>query len=634
VLVIGTAGHIDHGKSAIVKRLTGTDPDRLPEEKERGMTIDLGFAFRQTQSGERMAFVDVPGHERFVRNMIAGAGGIDAVMLVIAADDGWMPQSQEHFQIVRLLGIERGLIVINKIDLVDSEWLELMEEEIREKVAGSFLADVPMFRVSAHTGQGIDALSDHLDSLPGCLTSGRDGRTARLYVDRSFVLSGIGGVVTGTLRDGSLSVGQPVAVWPAGLTGKVRSLRANDREVDQALPGQRTAVSLTGVDKELLARGSVISGRLDLSFFTANPVLALAVELLPEAPVTLEDRRRVLLITGTTEVEGELRLPDKKKIRPSQQGIAFFKPEQPVYALVGDHYVLRLPTPMVTLGGGRILDHLAQVPRRKHLTRYDYLADRLSWRIEDLVVSELKKRSIMRSDELLAEAAVTPAEIATTVKRLIKEGRLGIIGDHVFHCDSFQRDIDGFRAGIVKSLEASPHLRGLPREQVLALSEHDDATTEAMIEYLLSEGAIVKAGDKIDLAGRGMSLKGNIKTAHDRIMNLLREEPMAPPKLSLLAEGGKDSREAIRYIIESGEGYKCGAEFIFLSESWSEIVRFVRDQITRSGKLAVADLKDRFGISRKYAIPVLEETDRLKLTRRDGDQRTKGERFESEEFTV
>ncbi|MCK4607403.1 MAG: selenocysteine-specific translation elongation factor [candidate division Zixibacteria bacterium] len=634
MLVIGTAGHIDHGKSAIVKRLTGTDPDRLPEEKERGMTIDLGFAFRQTQSGERMAFVDVPGHERFVRNMIAGAGGIDAVMLVIAADDGWMPQSQEHFQIVRLLGIERGLIIINKIDLVDSEWLELLEEDIHEKVAGSFLADAPMFRVSAHTGQGIDALSNYLDSLPGRLASRRDVRAARLYVDRSFVLPGIGGVVTGTLRDGSLRVGQPVAVWTAGVTGKVRSLHANDREVDQALPGQRTAVSLTGIDKELLVRGSVISGRLDLSFFTANPVLALAVEMLPEAPVTLEDRRRVLLITGTIEVEGELRLPGKNKIRPSQQGLVFFMPEQPVYALAGDHYVLRLPTPMVTLGGGRILDHLAHVPRRKQRARYDYLADRLSWRIKNLVVSELKKRLIARPEELLNEAAVTPAEVAATVKKLIDEGCLDIIGEHVFHCDSFRKAIDGFRAGIVKSLETNPHLRGLPREQVLALSEHDDATTEVMIEYLLSDGAIVKAGDKYDLAGRGMSLKGNIKTAHDRIMNLLREQPLTPPRLSLLAEGGKNSREAIKYIIESGEGYKCGAEFIFLSESWSEIVRFIRDHISLSGKLTVADLKERFGMSRKYAIPILEETDQLKLTRRDGDVRTKGERFESDEFTA
>ena len=287
---------------------------------------------------------------------------------------------------------------------------------------------------------------------------------------------------------------------------------------------------------------------------------------------------------------------------------------------------------MVTLGGGRILDHLVHIPRRKERERYDYLSDRLSWKLEDLVVSELKKRLVARPEELLNEAAVTSSEVAATVKKLTDEGCLDMIGDYVFHRDSFGGATDDLKASIVKSLEANPHLRGLSHEQVLALSEHDQATTEAMIEYLLADGAIVKAGDKYDLAGRGMSLKGNIKTAHDRIMNLLREQPMAPPRLSVLAEGGKDSREAIKYIIESGEGYKCGGEFIFLSESWSEIVRFIRDQIVSSGRLAVADLKEQFGMSRKYVIPILEETDRLKLTHREGDTRTKGDRFESQEF--
>ncbi|MEA3296866.1 MAG: selenocysteine-specific translation elongation factor, partial [candidate division Zixibacteria bacterium] len=257
MLVIGTAGHIDHGKSAVVKRLTGTDTDRLPEEKVRGMTIDLGFAFRQTDSGDGIAFVDVPGHERFVRNMIDGAGGIDAVMLVVAADDGWMPQTQEHFQIVRLLGIENGLIVINKTDLVESDWLDLLEEDIRDKVKDSPLANAPIFRLSAETGSGCDKLQNYLDSLSGRLTFQRDISKARLYIDRSFVLPGIGGVVTGTLRGGALATGRTVSIWPAMTTARIRSLRANNCDVEKALPGQRTAVSLTGVDKNLLVRGGV-----------------------------------------------------------------------------------------------------------------------------------------------------------------------------------------------------------------------------------------------------------------------------------------------------------------------------------------------------------------------------------------
>ncbi|MCM2271467.1 MAG: GTP-binding protein, partial [candidate division Zixibacteria bacterium] len=220
MIVIGTAGHIDHGKSSIVKRLTGTDPDRLPEEKARGMTIDLGFAFYHTDAGETIALVDVPGHERFVKNMIAGAGGIDAVMLVVAADDGWMPQSQEHYQIVKLLGVRHGFIALNKCDLAEPDWLTMLEQEIRARVADSFLKDAPIFRISATTGVGFDSLAQYLNSLPARIASRKDLGKARLYVDRSFVRPGIGGVVTGTLRGGSLSVGQPVSVWPSMAQGK------------------------------------------------------------------------------------------------------------------------------------------------------------------------------------------------------------------------------------------------------------------------------------------------------------------------------------------------------------------------------------------------------------------------------
>jgi selenocysteine-specific elongation factor len=348
MITIGTAGHIDHGKSSIVKQLTGTDPDRLPEEKARGMTIDLGFAFYKTQSGEQIALIDVPGHERFVKNMIAGAGGIDAVMLVIAADDGWMPQSQEHFQVVRLLGVRHGMIVINKIDLVVPEWLELLQAEIKEKLKGSFLAEAPVFKVSAQTGEGFDELRQHLETLPSKLTARSDMGKARLYIDRSFVRPGIGGVVTGTLKGGRLRVGQSVTLWPSLKTGKIRSLQSGNEEVESVLPGQRAAVSLTGIDKEYLTRGGVLSDRADLSYLSDNKILVLAIEMLDEAPLPLTDRREVLIIVGTTEVTGELRLYHTDQIKAGETGIVFFKPADPVYSLVGDHFIVRLPTPMIT----------------------------------------------------------------------------------------------------------------------------------------------------------------------------------------------------------------------------------------------------------------------------------------------
>jgi len=632
MIVIGTAGHIDHGKSAIVKRLTGTDPDRLPEEKARGMTIDLGFAFYNTPEGYNIAFVDVPGHERFVKNMIAGAGGIDVAMLVVAADDGWMPQSQEHFQVVRLLGITSGFIVINKIDLVDADWLELLEHDIKDKVRGSFLTEAPIFKVSAETGEGFEQLRSYLSTLPQQVVSQKDIGKTRLYIDRSFVRPGIGGVVTGTLRGGMLSVGQSVSIWPSMTTAKIRSLQSNNQDVQTAAPGQRTAVSFTGVDKELLVRGGVISDRLDLSFFKRHPVLALSMELIAESPVSLVNRRRILLMVGTSEREGEIRLLNRKETTPGEKGVVFFKPDEPVYCLVGDHYVARLPTPMVTLGGGRILDHLAHFPRRRQASLYDYLEQRLSDNVRDLIASELRKKVIVASDRLLNEADLSKTEIQKTATTLTKEGLLGRFRKYVFHEEFLAATLEHFIDAIVKYLEDKPHLVGLSLEQLVKLSQHDEPTTQILINYLVNVGRMIKSGDKYNLVGRGISLKGNVKEAHDRIMNSLREQPYAPPALSKLASAGKDHKEAIKFIIDSGEGHKCGSEFVLLTQAWHEIVQFINKHFQKSNALTVTDLKERFGFTRKFAIPILEETDRMKLTSREGDVRIKGDKFESQEF--
>lgn len=628
MIVVGTAGHIDHGKSAIVKRLSGTDPDRLPEEKARGMTIDLGFAFYETAGGDNVALVDVPGHERFVRNMIAGAGGIDAVMLVIAADDGWMPQSEEHFQITRLLGLKAGLVVINKIDLVEPDWLELLEGEIREKVVGTFLEKAPIVKVSAQTGVGFEALAEHLDLLSERLKSRNETGKARLYIDRSFVRPGMGGVVTGTLRGGHLKLGQLVAAWPSGATGKVRSLQSNNRDVETAGPGQRTAVSLTGIEKELLVRGGVISERTDLDYFRDHPVLALSIEILADSPVPLLDRRRLLLIAGTTEVEGEVRMFDQNEIAPSGRGLVFFRPEQPLYGLVGDHFIVRLPTPMVTIGGGILLDHLERFPRRKELSSLAYLSERLTASLEALVISELKKHTLITPDELLRDADSTATEVSDMVEKLTEQGTLGVFEGHLYHTAQLAEQAEFAQSELENYFKENPHLKGLPLSALESVLSFRSDRLPVLLKYLVRQSILSKTGELFDLAGRGMSLKGVIKQAHDEIMNRLGEHPYDPPKLAELVAGGKIYQQAVKFIIDSEEGHKCGSEFIFLVDKWQDIVGFVRDQLDQQDKLMVSDLRNRFGISRKYAIPILEETDRLKLTARQGDIRIKGERFE------
>jgi len=630
MIVVGTAGHIDHGKSAIIKRLTGTDPDRLPEEKARGLTIDLGFAFYDTPSGATLAFIDVPGHERFVKNMIAGAGGIDAVMLVIAADDGWMPQSEEHFQVVRLLGVKHGLIVINKTDLVEPDWLQLLEKDIESKVAGSFLQDAPIFPVSAQTGDGFEPLRDFLNSLPATLAGRKDIGKPRLYIDRSFVRPGIGGVVTGTLRGGNLSVGQTVAVWPGQTTGKIRSLHSNGRNVEQATPGQRTAVSFTGIDRERLVRGGVVSGRTDLSYFERNPVLALSVELLPDAPVSLTDRRRVLAIVGTSEVEGELRLFRDRLIKPGDKGIVFFSPDEPLYSLIGDPYILRLPTPMVTLGGGRVLDHLPHFPRRRALASYDYLDSRTSGLLDDLVLSELRRNIVTRADTLLESADFSTDEIRAVTDHLLRRQAVERFEQFLFVPAALTAAVENVKKRMARFLERKPHLKGIVTDQVHQLSPYDRNTTEVLLRYAVEHRILSRHTDEYNIAGRGMSLEGPVKTAYDDIMSALRKEPYAPPKLSEFSSRNKHYREAIRYIIDSGDGHKCGAEFVFLQPVWEEIVSFIREKLTADGSLSVADLRDRFSFTRKFVIPILEETDRIRLTAREGDIRVKGARFEDE----
>ncbi|HOD66803.1 MAG TPA: selenocysteine-specific translation elongation factor [candidate division Zixibacteria bacterium] len=628
MIVVGTAGHIDHGKSALVKRLTGTDPDRLPEEKARGMTIDLGFAFYRTPAGATVAFIDVPGHERFVKNMIAGAGGIDAVMLVIAADDGWMPQTEEHFQVVRLLGVRHGLVVINKTDLVEPDWLELLTADIGARLAGTFLHDVPVFAVSAATGAGFDPLREYLNRLPGLVASRKDIGKARLFIDRSFVRPGIGGVVTGTLRGGSLRLGQTVGVWPARTVGKIRSLHSGGDSVDLAEPGQRTAVSFTGVDREQLLRGGVITDRTDLEYFPHHPVLALSLELLPNAPVALEDRRRVLLIVGTTEVEGEIRLFRAEEIRPGGSGLVFFQPDQPVYALIGDRCIMRLPTPMVTLGGGQVLDHLRFFPRRRALDRYDYLLLRSSGRLEDLVRSELQKRTAVHRPHLLEHADCAETAINQAVTRLIDSGQAALYRGYVFEPTAFAQALERFKRRLEKHFERKSHLKGVPIETLQQLSPYGRETTDLLIQYALENRILVRHDDEYSVAGRGMTLAGPVRTAYDEIMAALRADPWAPPKLADLTSRGKAHREAIRFILDSREGHKCGADFIFLADTWQTVLAYIRERLDRTGELAITDLRDRFGFTRKFAVPILEETDRLRLTRREGDLRVKGERYE------
>jgi len=630
MFVIGTAGHIDHGKSSIITRLTGIDPDRLPEEKERGMTIDIGFAYYDNSDGIRIGIIDVPGHERFVRNMIAGAGGIDALILVVAADDGWMPQSQEHLQIARLLGVKYGFTVISKIDLVEPSWIDLVVEDIRDKLHDTFLEKSPIVKLSSETGEGFDFLKEELDKLSKQVVNREDIGKPRLYVDRSFVLAGMGGVVAGTLRGGQLRVGQDVAVFPARKTGKVRTMQSHNEQITSAKPGQRTSISLTGIDKQFLSRGSVVTSPELIKDYLENNVLALHVSLLPESKIILADRRKLLLILGTTEVEGEIRLYENNPISPGENGIVFFKPFDRLMAFIDDKFILRLPTPQRTIGGGKILDILEQFPRKKDMANFEYVKQRIDLTPDRLVLSELSKSLFIDGKAGLLLNNYGPDKIDKCIDSLIKSSKLEKYNNKYYLIESINPTIENILSGMEEYLQKRPHLDGLPIDIISDVSHIQIQNLDIMLELMWTKKLLIKKGNRFDLSGREITVRGEVEKAATVIENKIQKGGYNPPLIKEVLGKDKINTEAFNYLTLSGRVIKIGQTLAYHVSIWREIIGIIRNLINQNDSMKVAHLKDMLNSSRKYIIPILEETDRLKITTRQGDVRIRGDNFEKE----
>ena len=628
MFVIGTAGHIDHGKSAIINRLTGIDPDRLPEEKERGMTIDIGFAHYDTPDGRRIGIIDVPGHERFVRNMIAGAGGIDAVVLVVAADDGWMPQSQEHLQITKLLGIKYGFIALTKIDLAEKSWIDLVEDDIREKVSGSFLEGAPIVRVSSITGEGFEQLQKEILNLADSVIEREDIGKPRLYIDRSFVLSGMGGVVAGTLRGGQFTVGDEIAVYPARKSGKVRTIQSHGHQIEKAEPGQRTSISLTGIDKEYVRRGDVITTPKIMDAYPDNQVFALSVSVIPEARISLDSGRRLLMILGTTEVEGEIRIGQSQIIHPGQEGFLFFRPEKPVMAFVGDRFIFRLPTPQYTIGGGEILDFISRFPRKKELPQFEYLEARKNLTSIGLVQSELKKSIFIDKETDFICTNYSQAEINAAVKKLSDGGEVGEHGNKHYLTSEIAPNVDQVLFAFDEIFEVHPHYDGIGIEMIAAKTGRNVHSLEPIFDLMCGKKQLIKKKNKYDLPGRAVTVTGDIKRAAQMIEIDLHRGGYTPPTSKELI--GKDGvrKEALEFLLTTGKAIKIGPTLVFHTERWNEIIEIIKEMLSGGETLSVSALREKLGSSRKFVVPILEETDRLGVTERQGDVRIKGENFE------
>jgi selenocysteine-specific elongation factor len=603
--VVGTAGHIDHGKSTLVTALTGIDPDRLAEEKRRGMTIDLGFAHMTLPSGREIGIVDVPGHARFLRNMLAGAHGLDAVLLVVAADEGVMPQTREHLEIVDLLEVRRGLIVLTKVDLVEPDWLELVKAEVVEVAKGTSLAGAPVVTVSAVTGSGVGELVSALDSILGKADPRPDLGRPRLPIDRVFSISGFGTVVTGTLVDGSLEVGQELEAVPSGRIVRIRGLQRHNQKVDRVEPGSRVAANLIGAEKDELARGDVLAQphmiqparRIDAS-----------VRVLASVPHALRHGAELLLHTGTTEVGCRLIVLEGDQIAPESEGWVQLYLDRPIAAAAQDRFVLRIPSPPQTVAGGRFID----VAPRKHARHDSAVGSSLARRAAgDVLLEELGKypRGVTIA-ALLKATLATGADVERLQARKLGEW---LYSDQAWAAIAARaaREVSGYH-------EAHPLRPGMAREELRSRLGVPPASFAVVVAGLVEQGTIAEHDGSLAAPNHEVVIDTNTATA---LVHLLAEQPLAPPSLSEAMQQSGASEEVVRALAQRGDIVRVSDDVAFTKEAHSRAVELVRDIVASEGSVTVAQLRDRMGASRRPVLALLEHLDSERITRRVGDTR-------------
>jgi selenocysteine-specific elongation factor len=635
-IIVGTAGHIDHGKTTLVRALTGVDADRLPEEKRRGITIDLGFA--ELDLGDvRVGFVDVPGHERFVKNMLAGAHGIDAVALVIAADEGVMPQTREHFDISKLLGVRSGLVVITKTDTVDEELLALVRAEAEELIAGSFLDGAPIVAVSARGGAGLDELRAELRAVAERAPARSSRAVARLPVDRAFTMRGFGAVVTGTLVAGEIAEGDEMELLPAALRVRVRGLQVHGRAVARAVAGQRTAINLGGVDAAAIERGMTLApaGRL-----RATQIIDTSLEVLPHAPRALRSRARVRVHLGAAEVLARVQvLEPAGEIAAGARGFAQLRLESPVVALPEERFIIRSYSPQRTIGGGSVLDAFAVKRRGRDRTtareRLEALTDagaavRLGLYVEaageqGLRRADLAARTGWRDEPL--EAALREATAGAEGAIIEAEGVY--VGRKIF--DAF---IHSARAEVEAHHRREPLQRGLARETLRErLFAHvAPEVFRAVLAGAESAGLLVSERDIVRAGGHTLSLSAADSELHARLEQIYRAAALEAPTFDdALARAAGDkqiarehARKILQLLIDAGALVRVSNDLLVHRDALARLVETLGEYAARHEPerlIDVAAFKDLTGVSRKYAIPLLEYLDRARITRRAGDRR-------------
>jgi len=628
-IVLGTAGHVDHGKTALIKALTGVDTDRLKEEKERGITIELGFASLRLSNGQLCGIVDVPGHERFVKNMVAGAAGIDMVLMVIAADEGVMPQTREHLQICSLLNIRKGLVALTKIDLVDRDWLELIKEDLADFLKGSFLEGAPVIPVSAHTGEGMPELMAAIETIAAGIEEETDTGVFRLPVDRVFTIRGFGTVVTGTLRSGQVNVADTVQILPGKVTAKVRGIQVHNEAVTSAESGQRTAINLQGLERTDIQRGQVL---VHPDTMVATTRIDTFLEYIPPDKKKLMHRSLVRLHTGTSETMARILLMDRDELQPGEKAYAQFFTAEPVVIMAGDHFVIRSYSPITTLGGGLVVDPLPRKHKRNNPAILESFEQLQHGSEEEKAIAAIERSGPEGIPlALLVMRTGTPsAKLRKILDNLVSRHALIVLekDNQTVVSASFHKEL---QQKILKELSAYhqkyPLKEGSLKEELRSvLGRHVPVKLFlSAVQALARAEKIVLDREIIRLAEHQINLQEDMEELREALNRLYLEAGLTPPTMrevmEQFAEKKNSARKVMDVMLRDGVLVKISEDLYFHRDSLQKLRENYKNLLLKEGKATPASFRELTGLSRKFIIPLMEYFDLTKLTIRAGEFR-------------
>jgi len=622
--VIGTAGHVDHGKSTLIEALTGTHPDRLKEEKAREMTIELGFGWLTLPNGEEIGIVDVPGHRDFIENMLAGIGSIDAALLVIAADEGVMPQTKEHLAILDLLQIPAGLIVLTKTDLAsDSEWLDLLEADIRSAVSDTVLRDAPILRVSARAGTGLQELTTAIQTLLQEKPARLDLNRPRLPIDRIFTISGFGTVVTGTLSDGHISIGDEVEILPKGLQGRIRGLQTHKKKEETAIPGSRTAVNISGVDMEDIQRGDVL---VHPNQYQATRRMDVRFRALADMSKPLHHGDEVKLFVGASETIATLRLLGTEELNAGSEGWIQLELREPLVAVRGDRYILRRPSPSETLGGGVVVDHQ---PKGRH-KRFDAnilksLESLAQGSPADVLFEAALALQVATIKEMITKSRLEAESAESALQELLASGQIlalenGTKRDTLAITLPYWNTVQTKILQLVDAYHGQyPLRRGIPREELKSKMKLAPKVFNAVLAYLAAHEVLTDARGAVSLPGHEIKFNGQDQVRAQTLRRRFESNPYSTPSIKeCQAEAGE---EVVNALIEMGELVTVSPEVIFRKTDYDDMMTQIKKGIEQNGQITLAEVRDQLNTTRKYVQAFLEHLDAIGVTMRNGDAR-------------